>query len=500
MLRAALALTAALAVPASATDFYVDAVNGSDVTGDGSAANPWQTIGHAVAIAPYLAPDPALKIAAGTYDASIGETFGYSALDVTYEGAGVGQTILDGRGASSLLTIQLTGSTNDVVLSGMTLRNAGTGVTLTPDFVLGFAGATLSDLEICNVTTGVRVVAGLLESSNFRLERSVLRDCDTGALADGISGSASISLFDTVIEGCGTGAQASSSGFGGSGSVRLTQCEVRNCGTGVATEAVNGNFGSATLDSTLVADCGIGVTAIEWSTLFVQRSTITNNGQGILATQDNPEALDIFLNSSNVWGNQGLDLDPAFLDLASYTNTTAAVSPAKGNLDVDPLFADPENGDYHLTAGSPLIDAGDPGMPAAGTDNDKDPRVLDGDLDANARLDIGHDEHNPTWLDLSGPLQTGVTTNLVTGGPAGWSYCTGWSTAKADIPYGPWGNLLVAPGRLVLAGCGLVPGNDPLAVPANPALVGVPVHLQSFAYATPPGPGSFSNRVDAVVQ
>ncbi len=34
--------------------------------------------------------------------------------------------------------------------------------------------------------------------------------------------------------------------------------------------------------------------------------------------------------------------------------------PGEGNIDADPLFADPVNGDYHLLAGSPCIDTGDP--------------------------------------------------------------------------------------------------------------------------------------------
>jgi hypothetical protein len=73
------------------------------------------------------------------------------------------------------------------------------------------------------------------------------------------------------------------------------------------------------------------------------------------------------------------------------------------NLDADPLFADalgpdglPWTGDedLHLLPGSPCIDAGDPAYagPPGETDVDGDPRVLDGDGDGIAVIDIGADE------------------------------------------------------------------------------------------------------------
>ncbi len=50
-----------------------------------------------------------------------------------------------------------------------------------------------------------------------------------------------------------------------------------------------------------------------------------------------------------------------------------------GNIDTDPMFVDPGNDDYHLSAGSPCIDAGDNDAVPLGvtTDLDDDPRFVD---------------------------------------------------------------------------------------------------------------------------
>jgi len=89
---------------------------------------------------------------------------------------------------------------------------------------------------------------------------------------------------------------------------------------------------------------------------------------------------------------------PATANLtASYSDydptTTQSLGPGTltegpGNVNVDPLFVDAAGGDYHLQAGSPVADAGDPAA-CGGTDRDGNPRVRDADGDGTARTDMG---------------------------------------------------------------------------------------------------------------
>jgi len=64
-----------------------------------------------------------------------------------------------------------------------------------------------------------------------------------------------------------------------------------------------------------------------------------------------------------------------------------------GNIDADPRFRDPANGDFHLLPTSPCTDAGTndaPNLPAF--DFEGHPRIFDGNEDGNAIVDMGVDE------------------------------------------------------------------------------------------------------------
>ncbi len=83
----------------------------------------------------------------------------------------------------------------------------------------------------------------------------------------------------------------------------------------------------------------------------------------------------------------------------------------EGNIDADPLFADPLNGDYHLTAGSPCIDTGTSvGMPRSDFEGDSRPQ--------GEGCDMGADEYTEGQscdlvVELSGyPATIGLNETL----------------------------------------------------------------------------------------
>jgi hypothetical protein len=84
----------------------------------------------------------------------------------------------------------------------------------------------------------------------------------------------------------------------------------------------------------------------------------------------------------------------------------------------DAGFVDAANGDYRLSPGSPLIDAGDPAT-AQGFDLDGNPLVADGNGDGIARRDMGAFEYQPAPSGgRSGPSGSGQPA-LSSGGGSG---------------------------------------------------------------------------------
>ncbi len=115
--------------------------------------------------------------------------------------------------------------------------------------------------------------------------------------------------------------------------------------------------------------------------IYVNSDAENDQGDGT----GSPVALfnnDIGPNNNNFSGNSE---DLVISNIGNYTQGS--------NIDSDPRLTSPGSGDVHLLEGSPCIDAGVNSAPAIpATDFENDPRIMDGNNDHNAIVDIGADE------------------------------------------------------------------------------------------------------------
>ncbi len=105
-----------------------------------------------------------------------------------------------------------------------------------------------------------------------------------------------------------------------------------------------------------------------------------------------------------------------------------------GNVSVDPLFVDPENGDYRLQADSPVIDAGDnEASDLPDTDFDGNDRVVDGDGDGEAVVDMGAFEFSTT-VGVGIDIRPGSRRNIINPRSRGRIPVAILSSAEFDAP------------------------------------------------------------------
>jgi len=139
-------------------------------------------------------------------------------------------------------------------------------------------------------------------------------------------------------------------------------------------------------------------------------NTISDNSNGIRTESDgvivtNLQNDIILSNSTNDIEQWGGTCSAAYSDIGNVSNTYGTYNDDGTNLNIDPLFIDPANGDYHLSLASPLRDKGNTStssLPA--TDIEGDPRII------NCAVDIGADEVQPAtglWHETADSLTPG---------------------------------------------------------------------------------------------
>ncbi len=412
---------------ALATDhYYVDAVNGSNVTGDGSQAAPWRTISFA--LGQVTGPDVEIYVAPGIYNTASGESFPIVMEPaVRLIGADRENTILFGNGTAHVVHFPGTGFyTETTVLRGFKIMNGNNGVlvsgrTGTPSSpVIEDNWITANVIGVRNHAVTNQRVAAIVRQN--RIDYNTSRGIDLYA---GYNGTRLTSIItDNEITHNGTqGIYCYADGSGSSGDSGNSRCNVTISGNFVAYNGVDGyrcqtNYAgecrAPMTDNQFIANVSWGMSRQHAGTYLITNQPVLvnnvfmDNGTGgtDFRSGDRPRFVNNTLAyngqygirngtptivNSIVWGHAD-DLNVA-VEYVSYSNVgDGEYGGANNNLSVDPQFANPLQQDLHILGTSPLVDAGNSAAADVPlTDVDGDPRVL------GTAVDIGADETTATY-------------------------------------------------------------------------------------------------------
>ena len=392
------------------------------------------------------APGDTVLVAPGTYFENL--TFLGKAITVVSEG-GPAVTVIDGNWAGPVVAFT-SGELRGAVLRGFTIQRGAT--TFSGGGVLvQNSSPTIADNWI--VGNGACSGAGVYSSfgspliQGNRIARNFLYGC-TGGFGIGVyigGDSAAELIGNSITDNNGPAHGGGVTLFAAGRAVLRWNVIARNVTSGFSPCTQGGgiwmvNFSQATIVNNLVvgnvAGCGGG---LYWSgstgvTTFVNntfadndapegsaiafsgadaRHLIFNNvligkpGQAAVHCSNSSSTPSPVINTSDVFSSQALP----------YSGTCADQTEVRGNISADPVFLREAYGDvlgdYHLQQTSPAIDAGDnaaPGMPML--DLDGAARIVDGNFDGDARVDMGAFEYfNAPPVAVAGPDQTVVANS-----------------------------------------------------------------------------------------
>jgi hypothetical protein len=382
-------------------------------------------------------------VAPGTYVENL--NFNGKAITVTSSG-GAAVTIVDGNAKAAVATF-ISNEGNNSVLNGFTLRN-GVPNNFFPIFddgggiVIYNASPTITN----NVITGNHAIAGIgitAQNSSAVIRGNTITG-NTQAGGDGgggggieVLGGAPQIIGNTITNNSmlGGGSGGGIDVFGGSPTIRnnyIAGNSVYN--SGGAIDIVNG--GSSVVVQNIIVNNSAGHGGsgggINMQTPADETAVIANNI--IVGNTAYDSSSGLFLDvlgpvkiSNNIVvaaPGQNAIVCPSYAStfpMFSHNDVVAAsgqpwssncagFAQSNGNISADPRFVDAANGNYHLQAGSPAIDAGDnsaPNLPQQ--DYAGNIRVLDGNNDCVATVDLGVYE----VPNAAGPSNVSSSTNYI---------------------------------------------------------------------------------------
>ena len=356
--------------------------------------------------------DDTINVAAGTYNITSTLTYktndGDSGHTLTIQGAGADKTILDGGGSVQILYIDTGTDGGDVTIKDMAFENGnggngggiyvhGSSINITIKKCI-FSGNSAEDAGggvEADSDSGITIINNTFSGNlakygggvdahsdsgitiiNNTFSRNSAKDYGGGVSAHSWSGTVTITnnIFSRNSAKYGGGVDAGS-----------------DSGTTIINNTFSGN--SASRD-------GGGI----WTRLYYDSAILNiynniffdntanaggNDGDDLYVNSDgngNSTGSTVNLYNNNLSGNANFDTgqseDLFITETDNYSHG--------GNIQQNPLFVDAENGDFHLQSTSPCIDTGTNDAPhLPDTDKDGKPRIIDGDGDEIAIVDMG---------------------------------------------------------------------------------------------------------------
>jgi serine protease len=180
---------------------------------------------------------------------------------------------------------------------------------------------------------------------------------------------------------------------------------VAGCGGGIywsGSTGVNTFVNNTLADNDAPEGSAIAFSGVDARQLIYNNVLIGKTGQPAVHCSSNSGSPQPTINGSDVFSRQSLP----------FSGICADQTGVRGNISADPAFVrGPQGdvlGDYHLQATSPAIDAGDSAAPQVpALDLDGAARIVDGDFDGVARVDMGaYESSNAPPTAVAGPDQT----------------------------------------------------------------------------------------------
>jgi hypothetical protein len=393
-------------------------------------------------------------VAPGTYSEHI--NFRGKAITVKSEG-GSQNTFIDAGSADSVVSF-ISGEGRGSVLNGFTLQNGkagmdNQGVVNGGGILIQGSSPTITNNVITNnhacygAGIGIRSGSPLIQGNKITNNDSDL--CSLGGGSGiGIQGTSFVEILDNMIFDNGIGAsEVRSSGGGiymfGAGTLIIKRNIIK--GNRVSDGPGGGVYLSNRLETLIVQNLITGNQAqtgagLYWTADFSQGFILVNNtiadndatflGSGIFAngfgvqTKLTNNIIGAKPAQTGLYCQAFSNQDPPIIRFnnifssgggTAYGGNCANMTGSAGNISANPLFTNPTDGDYHLQQGSPSIDTGDNQAPnLTDKDIDEEPRILDGNGDGTATIDMGVDEFLlPPGLKIS--LMDGNERNSTNG-------------------------------------------------------------------------------------